>query len=361
MVRKLYVLVMSVLMLCTAAAWSVEADSAVSGPVFVAQDVSRDLITTLHARVADVRVLNEEVAQYQTIQTIASDTGLPSMAVIAPVNNQYLARFWGGGLGTWQNANKRKDATGYKYEGYGAILGFDRVFGPVVAGISAAYIEGDYKERDARRNDSTIKNYAGDIYLTYSACSGFFATVMAGYTYSDNDLRMDWNGDWQTRDFHTSTWRAGGKLGYDFAPTERLTISPSVGANFFHSQSKGHGVYENNIRQGRMGKMRHNNVEIPAEVRVAYQVRMTDHSDLTLMANGGYAYNLNDQNVYGTDTELGGAPERHHGRQQGHNMYTAGAGVKYRNGQWDLGVKYDYLARSKYDSHRVMGSIGYSF
>lgn len=332
--------------------------SNLSGVNYVAQDVARDIFTSLHSRLDAYRAVAID---------IASDTALGSLGSVDDIlNDRYLNRIWAGGLGSWTNAKERKGFEGYKYDGKGVMLGYDRAFGAAILGIAGAYVEGDYEDKSASSHDSKIKNYAVNAYMTYNASSGFFATLSGGWVYSDNEIRERRGGYWANEDYHTNTWHAEAKLGYDIQPCDNWSISPSVGVNFIHAKGSAHDLDLEGVAGATRSYSSAKNhlVEIPVEIQAAYQVAISDVTNVTFMANGGYAYNLNDHAVRGTSITNGipGVEAAHIvGRKLGHSSWKAGVGVQVRHDNWDLGVKYDYYGRDKYRNHRLMGTIGYSF
>ncbi len=326
-----------------------------AGVLYTAQDVSRDVSATISSRLEAYRAV---------VQQIGSDSALGSAADI--LNDRYLNRVWASGIGSWSDADKRKGFEGYKYDGKGVMLGYDRAFCATIFGISAAYIEGDYEDKSATSHDSKIKNYALNAYMTYNGSTGFFATVSGGWVYSDNDIRERRAGLWATEDYHTNTWHAEAKLGYDIQPCDNWSISPSVGVNFIHAKANSHDLKVEGINGAvrNYSSAKNHMVEIPVEIQAAYEMPLSDITSLTVMANGGYAYNLNDHAVRGTTSTIGipgVTPSNIVGRKLGHHSWKAGVGAKLRHDNWDIGVKYDYYGRDKYQNHRVMGTIGYSF
>lgn len=331
-----------------------------AGVNYVSEDVSRELISTLHSRLDAYRKVKD-----CTTPANPCEPALGNL-VLNPeqYDSRYLNRFWAGALGTWQDASRRNGFDGYKYDGKGAILGYDRAFGPAVVGVAASYIEGDYEDKTATRHDSEIKHYSGDIYATYNASSGFFTSVMGGFTHSDNDIRETRGGNMAREEYYTNTWHASAKVGFDFEPSEKLVITPTVGVDFFYSDSTAHSMkYAGSNKLVHYGSMSHNAVEIPVDVQVAYNVQLDKNKELQLLGNGGYAYNVNDHGVVGDLTVNGSnlPTYRAIGRKLGHHSWNAGVGAKLKMDNWDVGVKYDYYGRSSYDAHRVMGTVGYSF
>ncbi len=350
-----------------------------TGPVIVAQDTMRDIATTLHSRLDAYRKVVEYCPPAAVpVQGFALQPGYEGYQAYQPYQPQgygaaildydsdrYMNRFWAGGLGSWQSATKRGDFDGWRYDGAGVMLGYDRAAGASILGLSLSYVDGKYKNKMATIHDSKIAQYAANAYITYSASSGFFASLIAGYTLSNNKLN-EWIRNAPgavSENYRTHTLYGGGRLGYDIEFSDKFNISPSVGADFFYSMSSSHNVVGTGNSLARYEAMKNNAVEIPVDVKAAYEIPMGADMSLSLLANAGYAYNLNDKAVYGhydndgADSILEYAP----GRKPGHHSWKAGAGAKFRMNQWDIGVKYDYLGRSKYHAHRISGQVGFSF
>lgn len=332
-------------------------------PVYVAQDSVRNIQNTVTSRLEAYRAVQECIIN----EVFASGTAL-GMADI--LNDRYLNRIWAGAIGNWQNASERKGYDGWKYNGAGAILGYDRAFGGAIVGTSFAFLDGKYHDKTFSWNDSKIRQYNANLYGTYNAGNGFYATVMGGYNHSRNKLRYGFDGGRADEKYSTNTWYAGGKLGYDIMPCDNFSITPSLGVNYFYSRSGAHDIRVNDAALTHLGRMKNHQLEMPVELKVAYEVPIGDKGGLTFMANGGYTYNFNNKGVRGdvyTGLGLEGldgtylTPSKAVGRRLGHHAWNAGGGIKFRYDRWDIGVKYDYYGRNDYNSHRVTGTIGYNF
>lgn len=355
-----------------------EGDPWASGAVAVAQDTMRDISATLHSRLDAYRKVVEYYGSMPVggtalsvgtepaaVQTYAAPEAYGS-TILALDYERYLNRFWVGGIGTLQDARERDNVEGWKYKGGGVMLGYDRAFGATMIGGSLSFVDGNFESKYADNHDSKIQQYSANIYATYSASNGFFGSVMGGYTLSDNNIdESDDTGDSIRADYRTHTLYAGGKLGYDIELRDTFTLSPSIGVDFFHSRSNSHKMtgYNGNgdIFRFRYGRMKNTVIEVPLDLKASVEIPMGGTKALGLMANVGYAYNLNDKAVHGGVRVNGGIQESVEGRRAGHHSWKAGAGARYRVDMWDFGVKYDYLMRSKHQAHRLTGQVGYSF
>lgn len=289
-----------------------------------------------------------------------SDTALASIAL----NGEYMNRVWAGAMGLWEDADNRKGMSGYKFDSYGLMVGYDRLFGPVTVGAAFGYTDGDYEDKAAMSSDSDIQSYSVNLYATYNHCSGFFASVIGGYTYSDNDINEFDGTHWSREDFHTGTWNIGARLGYDRRPADNFTLTPSIGLNHAHAKNSGHQVNYAGVDLLTYGAMKNHSTSVPVELAASYDVVNTCDSTLNLNASVGYSYNFDDDGIEGdiNFNGLGGVGSlRASGRELGHHALNVGAGMKYTYKNLDFGVRYDYFAKSDYDAHRLVGTVGLSF
>lgn len=344
------------------------ADTAVEfGTPYIIEDTTRDMVAAMHSRLDAFRKValpvTVEPAAAETV-VVADTAALGSLVLPEYINygSRYLNRFWGGGIGTWQDADRQSDDyEGYAYKGQGAMLGYDRAFGALTVGIAGSYVKGDYDLADFTRHNSEIKQYSGNVYATYNTSAGFFFSLTGGYTHGDTEIDESDSTDYLLEDFNSRTFNAGLRAGYDFEPTSTIVITPSIGGNFFHTRVSDHNVDAFGTAY-RMESVRHNLFEIPVDIQIAKEFDFGKNRSLQISANGGYAYNLTDKAAYGDLFQAGNpVKDRVIAREQGRSTWKAGAGARLKMNQWDIGVKYDFLTRSDFDSHRVMGTVGFSF
>lgn len=300
--------------------------------------------------------------------TFGSGSGLASTAM----NENYANRFWMGGFGLWENADKRSGFSGYEYDSYGFIGGYDRALGCNFAvGAAFAYNNGNYEDKGAIGHDSEIQSYSAGLYATYSNPKGFFATLFGGYSYSDNDIRelrrdpTSLSGySWSEADYHTDTWSVGTNVGWDFRPSECFTLTPSVGLNYVRANSNDHDAWLGGVMTQRERDVRNYGLFLPVELGAQYDMIVGVEGKVRLEGSVGYAYNFHQDGIKGTIDYVGitpGASASMRSRDNARHTFRTGAGVRYNYRQFDVGVKYDYTAKNDYNAHRVMGSIGISF
>ena len=298
------------------------------------------------------------------LASVSKQTGSDYALASRILDCDYMNRVWVGGLAMWEDADARKGLSGYKYDSYGVIAGYDRMFGAFTFGGAFGYTGGDYEDKAARSHDSDIESYAFSLYGAYNHCSGFFASVSGGYTYSDNDINEHDGANWSREDFHTDTWNIGGKVGYDWKVTDCLTLTPSVGLSYVHSKNSAHSVNYGGVRLLRYGNLKNHATTIPVEVAAGYDIATGDDGVLNLNASVGYSYNFNNDGAEGNIIFNGlanGTAWRATGRESGRHTFNAGAGFKYTRGRFDCGLRYDYFGKADYDAHRLVGTVGISF
>lgn len=304
------------------------------------------------------RLAANRAAFAQARERVGSDDALAAMALNANCAN----RVWVGGLGMWEDADTRKGIAGYKYDSYGFIGGYDRFFGPISVGGAFGYTSGDYEDKAASGHDSQIDNYVLSLYGTYTHTSGLFASLAGGFTHSDNDLNEYDGTNWAAEAFKTNTWNVGARFGYEWKPTCNLTLTPSAGISYTHAKNSGHDADYNGVGLFRYDSASNHVITLPVELGAAYDIA-AGSGVVTLSGVAGYSYNFNDDGLETTvgmnGTGLGSF--RASGREYGKHTYNLGGGVKYSRGDFDIGVRYDYVGKSKYDAHRVSGVLGLNF
>ncbi|MCC8166863.1 MAG: autotransporter domain-containing protein [Planctomycetes bacterium] len=324
--------------------------------------------------------ITNRLANNRAIFNEASSSDFANASIL--LNSEYVNRIWAGGLGHWEDGDRRNGIDGYEYDSYGFILGYDRYFGcNLVAGLAFAYTTGDIEAKSAISDDSEVDNYSFQGYVSYNALNGFFASLMGGYTYTDNDNQWsafeNVNGanvaTRNSEDYSTDSWNIGGKLGYDWTPVGNFVLTPSVGLNYVHASAEAHN--RTSSRDGatwtasRMEKTTVDALLLPVEVAARYDVNFSNCSRLAIEGNVGYSYNFKNDGGDATIimNGLGQGPNnspvvlRSIGREQSRHTWNFGAGLRYHYNQFDIGVKYDYYLQSDTDAHRLMGTVGWSF
>jgi hypothetical protein len=138
-----------------------------------ANSISMGAAGQVHSSVMG-RIADNNAALVRIRDKVGSDSALASSILNCDAKN----RVWAGGLGMWEDADARKGMAGYRYDAYGIIAGYDRLFGPVTLGAAFGYTAGDYEDKAAVAHDSDIENYAFSLYAAYNHPSGFFTSAI---------------------------------------------------------------------------------------------------------------------------------------------------------------------------------------
>lgn len=337
------------------------------GPTDIAIETSRAFASDVNLRTKAIR------CQFVAQREAGSMDALATMAM----NSELLNRFWAGGFGYWLDADDKDTFSGYKYDGYGLILGYDRVVAPGLAmGVSAAYMDGDYEDKGAIANNSKIESFTAGLYATYSNDCGWFATGNLAYTYSDNrlsDLRNDPTTDdrsnsWTENKYRTSTWNLGLSGGYDFRPSECFTITPQIGINYVHASNSDHNSLFGGLATQRAKGIKNHGLFLPADLTVMYDWHLANDAKLRFEASAAYAYNLRESGLKGhidyfdlIDQNDNTPRAKVASRDNSRHNYKFGGAVRYKLAQWDFALKYDYYGRADSTAHRVLATACIAF
>ena len=300
-------------------------------------------------------------------ETIGSDSALAASFL----NSEFDNRIWFGGFGMWEDADPNEGLGGYRYESAGFIGGYDYAYGPLSLGGTIAYTRGDFMDKTALLHDSKISSYSAGLHAAYYAPEGFFAVASTGYTFSRNNINelrsnpsVPAGQSWNEASYSTNTWTISAETGFDYRPVPCVNVTPSVGITYIGARNSDHNERLGGVMAGRITGSDSYGAYVPVRLEIGYEIVTGTESRLKLNARGGYAYNLNgngidgDFTLYGFSNAMvhkvvGRKPERHH--------YTGGAGLRFVTDQFDVGLDYDYSARSNYSAHRITATAGFRF
>ena len=327
-----------------------------------------DTMTVLHN--SNIRRANDKRQQLMTVtEYVGGDEALAARIIDEERQN----RVWASPFGQTAKGEKRKGFDGYNYDALGISVGYDRVFGCFIGGGSVTYAYGDYEDRSSIDSNSRVDNYAASLYGTFMAGDGFFLTGSGGYVYGDNDvreLRRNYgangviNDMWNTANYGIHTWQAGIEIGYDFKPSDRLTITPAAGFNYIHAKAEDHHETWGGAAVARYKGMTARGKMLPVRVDLDYKLYEECETTVALTASAGFMHNLSDDKIDGaihlngfTNATIMSAYSRNSGR----NTVTAGVGLRVNKGNTDFNLNYDYLHRSQYNNHQLQALFGLNF
>ncbi len=273
-------------------------------------------------------------------------------------------RVWAGGFERREDADLDYGISGYKYRPKGFMLGYDKALGRFALGGAVAYGKGDYEDKAALSNSSTIASYSAGAYGAYMAGSGLFVDGHVAYSYFDNDLSDTRGGLARTADYSSDAWSLGARIGYEMKPVDRFTLVPSVGLSRVNVSSREHTEYYDGVGAFRVGKLERRATMVPIDLDFGYDLFCSGSSLFRLVGTFGYAYDFDNDAMAG-DMEFFGLPgtvpvpvaERPAGR----NRFNFGAGFLYSGSKIDLTGRYDYFRNDSQDAHQFKGALGVKF
>lgn len=276
-------------------------------------------------------------------------------------------RIWSGALYADDDAELDYGVSGYSYRPRGVMLGYDKSiassYGVWTLGAAGAYAAGDYEDKAAAANDSSIDSYSAGLFAAYHGDAGFNASAFATLSGLDNSLSDLRGGMRREADFSSYSWSAGARLGYDMLLSDRAVIQPSVGLTHVSATSGSHNENLNGVQVMRVGDVTRDGTILPVDVTVGYDLLRSFDSILRLNVGLGYAY------------DFGGAPEgslQYDGlvgapavdmtkRDGGGHRLNLGLGLLYTSERVDFTARYDYVQRDARAVHAGSTAFGLKF
>jgi hypothetical protein len=282
-----------------------------------------------------------------------------AMAAVSPVYSS-ANHFWAGGLELWEDADPRNADLGYRMNSSGLITGYDHLFSQLLLGGAFAYSHGNFRDKAVIDNSSSLDTYAFNLYGSYNHCSGVIASLIGGYTRNSYDLNSGITSSIrQLSSYNAKTWTLTGNLAYDWRPSEDLTLTPSLGLQYYDiGTGRINGTYTT------INHLEQDSFQVPVNLGASYYLINNPEHLLTLSGNLGYTYNFQDQGAEGTLSYNGiiNSPlVAIEGRRPGRDSLNLGAGLKYSRGRFETEVKYDYFTMADYDASRLSGTLGINF
>lgn len=303
----------------------------------------------------------------------------PTMGYAPPSMDNGL-NMWAGGVGNW---NKQKTSSGgiggYKYDAGGFMVGADYIAGPVVFGGAFGYSRGKLEDEEAIQSDTKIDAYSANLYADYNHSSGINTMLFGGYTWFNNKVDRTVAGyresggliaDFgnENHKYRSTAWYVGTALSYDYIPTNRLTLTPSIGVEWYEATGKAHtrnlmrssGV----VLRDEVEKMRGRSLTAPIDVAATYDIIRKPGTKLSAMANVGYSYEFLNKGPNGNLRwmDMANSPTIEVvGRKPGRSGLNVGAGARFQKNCMSFDVKYDFYKRKDDTSHRVAANVGWSF
>ncbi len=276
------------------------------------------------------------------------------------LNNDRLHRLWFQNVGLWVDRNDKGNLVGYAYGPGGAALGYDRVAGDFFAGAGLSYTEGVLDNRDVE-DDNRIDAYRVGLYGGYRHASGFFAKLVGGYAYGDNDMSeyLAEAGGWRNARFRSDSWMIGNICGVEI-PAGAFTVTPSVG--LLRQGALSHRYTTDGVIRQRFDRARAASLAMPIDLSLSYTAKTGSDSSLSFNLNGGFVHEFQELAPTGTmEVVDGGAPVAIRGMTPDRDALVFGTSLTYRYNRFEFGAAYNYDGKKMNDNHLLNGTFGVSF
>ncbi len=293
----------------------------------------------------------------------------PTGATVRDANGicyrERIGSLWAGFLGGWSKQKSKDRISGYDYDTYGAILGYDRQMDRLHVGFAGAYQRGYLDVDDmATKFKSHFMNLG--LYGSYILENSLYLKAGLGYAYGWNkyDVGMILGGR-KHGSYNIQAYSANTEIGYAISLPANFKIIPSVGLRYTHLRQD---AWTESLEGGNRNianwfdKKKYNYVDIPLDVRLAKSF-CTNGIVLTPEVHAGWTYAAKHEqpNVttgfVGTDrgfTVFGVNP--------GRNRFIAGASFKGRfTNNFEASLDYNLETRSKYTDHSLSLSAVLTF
>lgn len=284
-------------------------------------------------------------------------------------------RFWAEATWHSENSGRREGFSGYDYRGKGLTVGYDHMWGDLVVGGAINYMSGSFHDKAALGNQSDLDNYSFHLYSTLTCPSGLFASLLAGYGVSENNIKdfriLNGNSGYNRASYNTDVWMLAATVGHDFWLADFLTVTPSLGITYAHANSARHRQYFASTSGGvsantlTTGDIKNSTAMIPVELAFSYDVLGDDDQLFSITGRVGYAYDFGHKGAkgkisYGGLTGILGQVGIA-SRDEGRHVFNAGFAGRYYYRNYEFGLMYDYTGRRKQNTHSLSLEAGISF
>lgn len=302
------------------------------------------------------------------IDAAVSSQTLSSNAILGRVSGQRSGMssgdvlkgtgFWIQGLSSNLDQDARSGVDGYAANSSGVAVGADgELNANTVVGLAYSYLNSNVTSDSG--NKTQVQGNALSLYSSWSVDRWFVDGALT-YGRNDNEGKRYIAGTLAKGDYDSDVLSLNALAGYDFHPSENLTLEPRVGARYSNVQIDGyteHGssaALHNNSQRFEIG-------ELGAGLRLAGRFDLSKGTltpEASLMAYHdfiGDRVNQTSSFVMGGSTfaVTGAAPDR--------DSYEGSVGVNYEVDALTLGVSYNYQAKSGFDADTLGFRARYAF
>lgn len=261
----------------------------------------------------------------------------------------------------------RKNAPGYRGEGYGLTAGFDtKVNDDTIIGAAVTYATSDVKHKDAKSGDKTkLDSYMFSVYGSQQLTANWFllgsATVGANQV-KNNSIRVAQTKNEIAKSKYNSMSFNGELLaGYNFVMND-FAATPMAGFRYSRVNDGGYEETGTTNQNLNVTKKASDKFEVVAGLRLSGAVYDMQGVSLTPEVHGFVNHDLINKNA-GVTVKADGANKNlsQTSAKPVKTTYNLGAGVNARYGMMEYGATYDASLATKFVSHQGTLKIRVNF
>ncbi|HJD57572.1 autotransporter domain-containing protein [Candidatus Tisiphia endosymbiont of Ptychoptera albimana] len=302
----------------------------------------------------------------EAISQVASQIASRSvniMPVASGDDDKVTYGVWGSPFYAVGHQEMRKGISGYRSKSVGGIFGFDGLINDdLLVGVAYSKIDTKMSHKDMKFGDKTngITNLFS-LYGSYKFPSNFFAEAVASYGITDiknaeGRLVLDDNKKVTTGTAvakYKSTSYSGQLLtGYNYQPSEKLTITPTIGLRYSQFMDDGHVQSGTAWQNLTVKKTSYNKFEGILGLRTAANIQL-DQLLLIPELHGYVNYDFKGKSPK-IDARLGGVNEPLPTKsvKPAKVSFTVGTGLTVKSNMMEYGVTYNAHIADKYIGHQ---------
>ncbi len=302
----------------------------------------------------------------EAISQVASQIASRSvniMPVASGDDDKVTYGVWGSPFYAVGHQEMRKGISGYRSKSVGGIFGFDGLINDdLLVGVAYSKIDTKMSHKDMKFGDKTNGiTHLFSFYGSYKFPSNFFAEAVASYGITDiknaeGRLVLDDNKKVTTGTAvakYKSTSYSGQLLtGYNYQPSEKLTITPTIGLRYSQFMDDGHVQSGTAWQNLTVKKTSYNKFEGILGLRTAANIQL-DQLLLIPELHGYVNYDFKGKSPK-IDARLGGVNEPLPTKsvKPAKVSFTVGTGLTVKSNMMEYGVTYNAHIADKYIGHQ---------
>jgi outer membrane autotransporter protein len=279
-------------------------------------------------------------------------------------------KVWGQAFAEMGTQDERDGVSGYDADTYGFVAGIDTetLADGWTVGLALAYADTEVDSDGLGNGKNEIDSYQVSLYGDYDLDDTTYVSGQLGYIWGDNDTTRNPGGVstlTANGDYDSDTYTASLEVGRDYAYSNDLTITPSVGVNYVHYSADSYTETGAGGANLAVGDADLDIFEIGLGVDASWKVQNADGSYLKPVLSAGVRHDLIGDE-YEVSNQFGGgtigSSFKVEGFDPAQTTFDLGAGVTYfSTDNWEFSADYGYEFKSDYDAHSAALKAAYKF